>query len=57
MLDLNKPIDLLELFSIGFDRSKDIFIDYAERRILSIINRAKRKGWNGKSLVYMFSIN
>jgi len=56
-LKIRSPNDSLELLSHGiFDKSRDIFVNYAEWRMLRIVDSGLEKGLSGKELgVYVFS--
>jgi len=46
---LSKKDDIHELFSFGvLDKRKDLFADYAEYRMLKVINDAHNKGLSGE---------
>jgi len=50
-LDLRKSNDVLELLSYGvLDKSKDLYSDYAEWKMLKIVEERELKGLKGKDL-------
>ena len=56
-LDLRKTNDVIELLSYGvIDKKKDLYVDFAEWRMLRIIDEGMQKGLKGKSLgEYVYS--
>jgi len=56
-LDLRKANDVIELLSYGvIDKKKDLYVDFAEWRMLRIIEEGEAKGLKGKDLgIYVFT--